>query len=306
MRIAFRERSGRIQKVETSQRQWNSDAELNGVEGEKADTTGVIPHRKLSVKPSPLEHRLNRSDTLAATRHRRSSYLLLRTRVNERQRRKLDGPKGAQPGVPGKADYLTPMQEMQLVEAWRDGDADALKRLLSSYQRRVFSICYRMLHHIEDAQDVAQDVLMKVFESLESYDGRSKLSTWIIRITMNACISHQRRGKVRKTTSLSGGTGWEPGESGSQGLRLSLADTTEPEPGSSVEHSERRRVVILALNRLEPDVRALLVLRDVQDLDYEQIGNVLDVPVGTVKSRLFRARAALREEVEQMLGGQED
>lgn len=190
------------------------------------------------------------------------------------------------------------MEEMRLVEAWRAGNADALRTLLDSYQRRVYAICYRMLHHVDDAQDVAQDVLLKIFESLEGYDGRSKLSTWVIRIAMNACVSHRRKAAVRHASSLE--TSHTPGEhTGWQGLKLSLEDSSEPEPGSSVEQSERRRRVIVALNRLEPEVRALLVLRDVQDLDYDQIAQVLDVPVGTVKSRLFRARAALREHMEQ-------
>lgn len=191
------------------------------------------------------------------------------------------------------------MREMQLVEAWNQGDADALRELLSSYQRRVFTICYRMLHHVDDAEDLTQDVLIKVFESLESYDRRSKLSTWIIRIAINACVSHMRKAKVRKASSLHSGPGSEPG---AEGMRLAIADTTEPSAGSRVEHVEMRRSVIVALNRLEPEVRALLVLRDVQDLDYEQISQVLDVPVGTVKSRLFRARAALREEMERADG----
>jgi RNA polymerase sigma-70 factor (ECF subfamily) len=243
-------------------------------------------------------HRLNRSNGQAATRHRRSSYLLPRTRVNERQRRKPEQPTRGPADIPGKAEYLTPMQELQLVEAWREGDADALRRLLSSYQRRVFTICYRMLHNVDDAQEIAQDVLLKVFESLETYDGRSKLSTWIIRITMNACVSFMRRAQVRQTSSLHGSP-HDSDESSSRGLRLALEDATEPEPGSRVEHDELRRSVIIALNRLDPDVRALLVLRDVQDLDYEQIAQVLGVPVGTVKSRLFRARAALREEMER-------
>lgn len=187
---------------------------------------------------------------------------------------------------------------MRLVEAWRAGNADALRTLLDSYQRRVYAICYRMLHHVDDAQDVAQDVLLKIFESLEGYDGRSKLSTWVIRIAMNACVSHRRKAAVRHASSLE--TSHMAGEhAGWQGLKLSLEDSSEPEPGSSVEQSERRRRVIVALNRLEPEVRALLVLRDVQDLDYDQIAQVLDVPVGTVKSRLFRARAALREHMEQ-------
>ena len=208
------------------------------------------------------------------------------------------GRPAAPAATPGKPEFLTPIQELQLVEQWRTGDAESLRRLLDSYQRRVFTICYRMLHHTEDAQDIAQDVLLKVFQSLDTYDGRSKLSTWIIRIAMNACVSHLRKATVRQAVSLPGGHETDAAQGSVRGLKLAPEDAAEPEPGSGVEHAERRRDVIAALNRLEPEVRALLVLRDVQDLDYEQIGQVLGVPVGTVKSRLFRARAALREELE--------
>jgi len=205
---------------------------------------------------------------------------------------------------------LTPLREQQLVDAWRDGDADALRLLLASYQRRIFAICYRMLHHVEDAEDLAQDVLIKVYERLDTYDGRAKLSTWIIRIAMNACVSHLRKAKVRHAARLDNpvSSASRPGNpsqihsTGESPLRSALQDTSEPSPDSSVEQAETRRVVMAALDRLDPDVRALLVLRDVQSMDYEQISQVFDVPLGTVKSRLFRARAALRAEIEQAEG----
>lgn len=202
---------------------------------------------------------------------------------------------------------MTPLRELQLVETYRQGGADAadaLGELLQAYQRRIYSICYRMLHHQEDASDLTQEALVKIIEGLDSYDGRSKLSTWAIRVAMNCCLSHLRKQKFRDHESLdahasartafsrnSGGIGMQSGR-GIRGLR------PEPLPHESVEQAQTRAMVLRALESLEPDVRALLVLRDLQGLDYEQLAEVLDVPIGTVKSRLFRARAALRSALE--------
>lgn len=191
---------------------------------------------------------------------------------------------------------LTPLRELQLLEQHRDGEPRALGELLSSYQRRVYSICCRMVHDRERARDLTQDVLLKVINGLDSYDGRAKLSTWIIRITINTCLSSIQREKIRRTASLEQLTAM-PGRSGD--LPAASGGQRELSPRQRVEQHERRAVVERALQSLDGDARAILLLRDVQDLDYQQIAEVLDVPVGTVKSRLFRARAALREILEQ-------
>ncbi len=188
---------------------------------------------------------------------------------------------------------LTPERELELLEAHRRGDRAALAALLEGYQRRVYSVCYRMLHDVEESSDLTQEALIKIIEGLQSYDGRSKLSTWVIRVTMNCCLSHLRKKRLRRHESLDETpqrVGWRPvsGE-------LSGPD--------HVEHAETRSELVGALNTLEPNVRAILVLRDLQDLDYNQIAAVLEVPVGTVRSRLFRARVALRAAAEAALSG---
>lgn len=189
---------------------------------------------------------------------------------------------------------MTPLRELQLLKAHREGDPDAIGALLESYQRRVYSVCYRMLGRADEAADLTQDTLVKVIEGLESYNGRSKLSTWIIRIAMNCCLSHLRREKVRKHGSLDELASTDPGRTGDVKLGKPL-ESGEPSAAARVEQTERQAGLLRALNSLDPDFRALLVLRDLNGLDYLQIADVLDVPVGTVKSRLFRARAALRD-----------
>jgi len=233
-------------------------------------------------------------------------------------------PDGGQGGASLQAGppRITPLRELQLLESYRRGGQQAhqaLSELLVAYQRRIYSICYRMIRNVDEASDLTQDALVKVLEGLESYDGRSKLSTWVIRVTMNCCLSHLRKAKVREHDSLEalpGGSAsartanpaeWGPSHAGGSAgsSHKSHLRGREPQPAESVQQSQTRAMVTQALDSLDVDTRAILVLRDLQDLDYQQLAEVLEVPVGTVKSRLFRARAALRETVEKLEPGSE-
>jgi RNA polymerase sigma-70 factor (ECF subfamily) len=194
-------------------------------------------------------------------------------------------------------------QELALVRAIQRGQTQAWSALLTRYQDRLFGVCYRMVGDRDMAADLTQDSMVKIIEGLSTYDGRSKLSTWMIRVTMNVCLSKMRSEKLRRHASLDAPE--RPGsgrEARSAGDRLEDFRERELAGGSGVERDELRRVVAGALLRIAPEQRAILVLRDARDLDYDQIAEVLDIPVGTVKSRLFRARAALREAIESMAG----
>jgi RNA polymerase sigma-70 factor (ECF subfamily) len=191
---------------------------------------------------------------------------------------------------------LTPLRELQLIDAYRAGSHEALADLLRGYQRRVYSICYRMVRNPDEAADLTQESLVRVMEGLESYDQRAALSTWVIRVTMNCCLSHLRRQKLRRHGSLD-----EPGGGDDDPWSARLPSGRELSAERHVEQAELRVVLARALKDLDPQMRAILVLRDLQELDYQQIGDILDVPIGTVKSRLFRARAALRAAAEREL-----
>jgi RNA polymerase sigma-70 factor (ECF subfamily) len=198
-----------------------------------------------------------------------------------------------------------PEGELALVAAIRRGDQSAWADLLTRYQDRLYSLCLRMVGNRDLAQDLAQDSMVKIIEGLSTYDGRAALSTWIYRVTMNVCLSKLRSEKYRRHASLDAETGSEDGSpksyksyrSYNTGEDLS-SPTREPEALRSVQAQEERAGVASALLRIPADQRALLLLRDARGLEYEQIAEVLGVPVGTVKSRLFRARAALREQLE--------
>ena len=214
-------------------------------------------------------------------------------------------------GTPAdSANRLTPLRELQLVGKIRKGGGvghEALCDLVRGYQKRIYTICARMVRNRDDAADLTQETLIKVIEGLPSYNGQSKLSTWVIRVAMNCCLSHLRREKLRAHESLSSGLGADrdgggrsdhPGIAGSKRGVSTSSESREPSPLQRIQQQQNRDAILTALANVDPEMRAILVLRDLQDLDYQQLADVLEIPIGTVKSRLFRARAALRHEIE--------
>ncbi len=233
---------------------------------------------------------------------------------------------GATDGTPSAENS----QDLELVRRIRAADPAAWPALLERYQDRLYAVSLRMVGDPDAAADLAQDAMVKIIQGLGGYDGRSKLSTWMIRIAMNTCLSHLRSQRLRRHESLDarldtgarplrsahtpdsarpGGPNQRPAgggafRSGGISERIPInAQSREPGAEESVELEERRRHVAAMLGTLPADQRAILVLRDVQGLDYEQIAAVLETAVGTVKSRLFRARAALRAALEGREGG---
>ena len=195
---------------------------------------------------------------------------------------------GPEPRDPGDSDAV----RAELFAAARKGDRSATARLLRPETDRVYAVCLRMVGRPEVARDLAQDTLVKVIRGLPAFDGRSKLSTWVTRVALNTCLTWLRdsskRAELQQRAAVAGTIGVE---------------TREHQPGSGVESEERRAGVLRALERVSAEHRAVLVLRDVRGLEYEQIAAVLKITVGTVKSRLFRARAALRRQIEDAGGG---
>lgn len=191
--------------------------------------------------------------------------------------------------------------DLALVRAVQRGEKDALAPLLERYQDRLFGVCMRMVGDRDMAADLTQDAMIKAIEGLSSFDERAKFSTWVIRVTMNVCLSKLRSERLRRHASLdqlAAGTAQKPSDRPS--VPTALIDRDREHAGAeSVELEDLRRRVSAALLRVAPEQRAILVLRDSRGLDYEQIAEAIGVPVGTVKSRLFRARAALREAMEE-------
>lgn len=189
--------------------------------------------------------------------------------------------------------------DTDLVAAIRAGDASAWTTLFERYQVRIFSVCVRLVRDRELAADLTQDAFIKIIKGLDTFDERAKLSTWVYRVTTNVCLSKLRSEKLRRHASLesiasAGGRGDD------RRKELGFAQHREPEAELGIEQDEERQRMIKALDALSDEHRAILVLRDGRDLEYEQIAEAIEVPVGTVRSRLFRARAALRQAYEAL------
>lgn len=205
---------------------------------------------------------------------------------------------------PGESADREDRAIVERIRAAGVGDRSAWSQLFGCYQDRLFAVCLRMVADRETATDLTQDAFVKILQGLDTWDGRSRLSTWMIRVTMNVCLSHLRAAKLRKHASLDSELAVSLVRGMKHPERPITVDPTfssdrEPRPDQSVQHQEQRRRLLAGLAALDPEQRSIIVLRDVQGLDYEQVGAALGLPVGTVKSRLFRARLALRQIIEK-------
>jgi len=187
--------------------------------------------------------------------------------------------------------------DTDLVAQCRRGDSSAFSGLVEKYQDRVFNTCLRLCGNRTEAEDLAQEAFVKAYVSLDRFDGRASFYTWLFRIAVNLTISAHRKARHSPALSLQGRSADGEGES--------LADRIEGRTAMPDERSvenERDRAVALALASLDEEHKTVIVLRDVESLGYAEIAEILDVPTGTVKSRLHRARLALRDMLGPMPG----
>ena len=178
-----------------------------------------------------------------------------------------------------------------LVRRCVSGDAAAWEEIVQRYHRRIYNICYRFAGDSENAQDLTQEVFIKMYRTLSTYDsGKGAFMTWVTTITRNLLVDHFRKSKGdRITDSLDSA----PSEhEDAQPLSEQIADRTQP-PDAAVQSRETREMVHFALQKLSPELREAVILRDLQDMDYREIAMALKVPEGTVKSRINRGRAEL-------------
>lgn len=176
------------------------------------------------------------------------------------------------------------------IRAAQAGDRRAFDRLVDAHYRSVYNTAYRMLGAESAAADATQATFLKVYEALGSFRGDSSFSTWLYRITMNVCLDDLRRRK-HEPLSLT-----DEDDDGEPTGERDLPDESD-EPARSAEQKELAELVHAAIGRLPEDFRTVIVLYDIRGLSYQEIGEVLAIPLGTVKSRLNRARNALRDEM---------
>lgn len=179
----------------------------------------------------------------------------------------------------------------QLVKRCLAGDNSAWEDLLKTHTRKVYNLCYRFTGRSSEAEDLTQEVFIKIFQTLRSYDeAQGGFPTWLSRVARNHLVDHYRRTKKDRVTSS---------------LDDEVAQVEEKhnpagDPMAGVESRERRERIQTALDALSPDMREAVILRDFQDLDYQEIAQVLGVPEGTVKSRINRGRLELARLLKRM------
>lgn len=183
------------------------------------------------------------------------------------------------------------MSETELIKRCQKGDREAFDELVQIYQSQVINIAYGMLSDREDAYDAAQEAFIKVYRNIGNFKGKSSLSTWIYRIVSNVCNDflrkRQRGGVVVSMNSVT---------SEDDDKDMDITDTA-PTPEELVELSEEQRALRIAISELSAEYREIITLSDIEQLSYEEISEVLKCPTGTVKSRLNRARNALRKKL---------
>jgi RNA polymerase sigma-70 factor (ECF subfamily) len=180
--------------------------------------------------------------------------------------------------------------DQRLITECLAGDPAAFGVLVRRYQDRLYNTVFRLVDNGDDALDVVQDAFLNAFQSLDNFHGDAAFFTWLYRIAVNTAISLKR--KQRVMVRLDGGPNGEGG--------IDPLDPSEcSRPGHALEQAEQGQRVRKALARLSPEHRAVLVLKDMEGQKYEVIAEVLQVPIGTVRSRLHRARLELRELLEQ-------
>jgi RNA polymerase sigma-70 factor (ECF subfamily) len=186
-------------------------------------------------------------------------------------------------------------EEDALVTALSQGAEDAYEILIQRYQQPVYSLVCRLLNDPGDAPDIVQEVFLKVFRNIGAFRGNSSLKTWIYRIAVNEAYNHRRWFCRHQRQEVALGS-----EEGTPNYAGGMTDPGRS-PFEQASDHETRALVEQALEKLNPKFRAAVVLRDIEDLSYEDIATVLDVSLGTVKSRIMRGREALRKILEGRL-----
>jgi RNA polymerase sigma-70 factor (ECF subfamily) len=191
-----------------------------------------------------------------------------------------------------------------LLRKAQGGDRGAYGQLVLAYQDRLYNGLLRIVGDRDEARELTQEAFTRGLEKLESFRGEASPYTWLFRIGMNLALSQLRAVQRHRTFSLDRpginghGAKAPPGRpDGNQTQAAGLVDRVTRSPAEQLEQRERGEMVLAALGRLDADYRAVLVMRDIEDFDYQQMAQVLELPLGTLKSRLFRARLALRDEM---------
>ncbi|HEX3030181.1 MAG TPA: sigma-70 family RNA polymerase sigma factor [Clostridia bacterium] len=179
--------------------------------------------------------------------------------------------------------------EKALLKKAKDGDVEAFESLVERYQKKVYNIALRITGNSEDAAEIAQEALIRVFRSLKNFKEESSFSTWIFRITTNLCLDEIRKRKNKQVVYINDEIKLDDGE-----VKIQIEDKS-PGPEEKAQTNEVRRIVNDAIQSLSEEHRTIIVLRDIEGFSYEEIARIVKCPEGTVKSRINRARQSLKD-----------
>jgi RNA polymerase sigma-70 factor (ECF subfamily) len=194
-----------------------------------------------------------------------------------------------QPARDGPDRDGSPLAPDELIERCLNGDQAAWERIVSLYWRKVFNVAYKFVGRHDLAEDLTQDVFLKLYKSLDTFDRRANFQTWLISVSRNLCIDHYR--SVRKER-----------ETINRDVDASELSPVSHDPAADTRLELRDRVTLLrqALDRLAPTLRTAVMLRDIQELSYQEIADRLRLPEGTVKSRINRGRTELARQIQKL------
>ncbi len=195
---------------------------------------------------------------------------------------------------------LEAAREADWLRRAQKGDRASYGELVVAYQDRLYNAVLRIVGDHEEARELTQEAFTRGLMKLDSFRGDASPYTWLFRIAVNLAISQLRKVQRHRVFSLSSSNGkgrHDTGDDQASNLMDRLAQDQAELPPQDLERRERSEQVLAALGRLDAEYRAVLVMRDVEGFDYQQMADVLDLPLGTLKSRLFRARLALRDEL---------
>ncbi len=207
-------------------------------------------------------------------------------------------------GAPLEADTLPDnAPDLDCFRKAQSGDRAAYGRIVMTYQDRLYNALLRLVGNPDEARDLTQETFTRGLTKIDTFRGQSSPYTWLFRIGMNLALTQLRKTSRHRSFSLDphNGDGLPSIDGQAATLMHRFASARESSPPQQLERRERQQQVLTALGRLDPDQRALLVMRDIDGFDYQQIATVLDLPLGTLKSRLFRARVALKDELTSYL-----
>lgn len=183
------------------------------------------------------------------------------------------------------------LADEQIVDLAVSGEADAFAEIVRRWERKIFALCFGMLTREDEAKDATQETFIAAYRNLSKFRGDSKVSSWLHRIAVNQCLTVKRRAKTRSESYLDEETNEED--------RVFIAPS-KYSPGNEAEHGERLRIVRQAVSSLPLELREIVVMKEFEEMTFQQISETLDLPLSTVKSRLYTALKQLRMKIDRL------